>query len=1311
MPTQHDLFVSYADADRAWVEGYLLDALTAAGVDFHTEQAFALGKPRISEFDDAVHNSRKVLLVLSPAYMVDEDSSFVNLLAQHYGLETATWPVIPLILHPTTLPTRLSFLVPLDATDPDDRERVVERLCAELNAPAPAPAAVPPCPYPGMRPFTTEQAAAFYGRDAEIADAVDRLRRRPFLTVIGPSGSGKSSLVFAGIIPALQKSTLFGPGQWIVRSLRPGVTPLTELGRTVDLSAPVLAGTRLLLIIDQFEETFTLARGETAAFQQSLLKLMEVEDLFLVLTVRADFYPDLMASPLWEPIQKRRLEVTPLGEAQLREAIMRPAENVGVFVEAALVERLVADAAGEPGVLPLVQETLVLLWEKVERRYLPLRAYEALILPRGAYGGDGRTGLQVAISRRADDVYADLSEDGQAIARRIFLRLIQFGEGRADTRRQQTVEALRTTGDDPEIFDETLYMLTQNRLLTTSGDEKGSQRRVDISHEALIGGWYRLQEWLNLDREWLQLQEELRRLAMTWEESAREESHLPRWNTRLAMIYELSQHSEHARKLNVIEEAFFNAAVALREREATEKEQSRRSQQRRVIALVSSLALVAVLAIVAALITGQERRARSELRSRTFADEAIYQLDIDPEVSVLLASHALLHERYTYEAENALREALQESRIVRRIEHGVVSPRDAALSLDGGTFAVGDVFGKVYVGSSLSPEAVLTEFNLGVDASIWDMAFSVSGKLLGVVNGYGSVKVWNIQSGQEILHIQLDSEINGLAIHPDDNEIALQVKINEDLFEIQIWSLALNILTGRATVRKAYSSLTYSNDGQYLAIASLPDRVSLWDSRLQNEHVNWVVMADLGQGEEIRTIKFGSQHQLAVGSTQGKLNLWDLTDPGQPQLRFSEVDHSSGIYDVAISQDGQCVASVGRDHTARVWKINGDPIEILLGHTDEINAVAFVEPTSVKPPTPFCGEQLATVSGADGTVRIWNIGPSAEIRTVALHNDPIEAIDFSSDGLHLITASDDGSARIMTSDAFSEVAILSHTERINYAEFSQTGESVVTASNDGRAAIWQVAHPTDPVWLQPKAGRVFTAAFRPPSGAQVATGHENGEVVLWDRNSGKPLDVLLQGTGWINTIDFNKDGTQLVAGLAGTGLAYIVEIESNRITTLTLEVGTNIYDVAFGPDGESVYTLSSNGKVRLWRIQGRQNTYSYAEDSQVVQIHPGGAHSIAFDPTGRVLATGGRDGIIGVRNALSLQRNSLLTGNETVINDIVFSSDGRIIAAVTEDGQVRFYLESIHDLAIFAQEDRTTRLLTPAECQQFGINSDCGGDS
>src|SRR5262249_33310600 len=268
---------------------------------------------------------------------------------------------------------------------------------------------------------------------------------------------------------------------------------------------------RLLLLVDQFEETFTVARGDAAAFQQALLRLAETPGCYVALTARADFYADLMASPLWEQIQAQRAEVAPLGEAGLRRAIVRPAEQTGVAVEGALIERLAADAAGEPGVLPLIQETLVLLWEHLERRFLPMRAYEALILTRSSYGGqdgDEPNGLQVAIARRADATFAGLTPEQQPVARRIFLRLIQFGQGRADTRRQQPIGALRSAGDDLALFDATLQRLAASRLLTLSGEAtnyqgpktkdvidngvpsslvlRPSSVRVDISHEALI---------------------------------------------------------------------------------------------------------------------------------------------------------------------------------------------------------------------------------------------------------------------------------------------------------------------------------------------------------------------------------------------------------------------------------------------------------------------------------------------------------------------------------------------------------------------------------------------------------------------------------------------------------------------------------------------------------------------------------------------------------------------------------------------------------------------------------------------------------
>ena len=187
--------------------------------------------------------------------------------------------------------------------------------------------------------------------------------------------------------------------------------------------------------------------------------------------------------------------------AGLRRAIVRPAEDVGVYVEAALVERLLADAAGEPGVLPFVQETLALLWEHLERRFLPLRAYEALVLPSKAYQGAPRTGLQVAMARRADAALAALPDVQQVIARRIFLRLVQFGEGRADTRRQQAVEALRSDGEDPTEFDRVLAHLAATRLLTLGGDQADGNRKADIAHEALIKGWPTLAGWVADRRE------------------------------------------------------------------------------------------------------------------------------------------------------------------------------------------------------------------------------------------------------------------------------------------------------------------------------------------------------------------------------------------------------------------------------------------------------------------------------------------------------------------------------------------------------------------------------------------------------------------------------------------------------------------------------------------------------------------------------------------------------------------------------------------------------------------------------------------
>jgi formylglycine-generating enzyme required for sulfatase activity len=359
----------------------------------------------------------------------------------------------------------------------------------------------PACPYPGMRAFTGAEAPHFYGRDAEVQELLIRLRHERFLMVVGPSGSGKSSLVYAGLLPALTQSSYWPAGTWLVRDLRPGAHPLEALATTLGgapspetvmgLLAAHAPATRVLLVIDQFEELFALAARESQiAFIAALQTLRAEVRCTLLLTMRADFYADLMTSALWPVAPSQRLEVASLRGPALRAAITRPATRVGVTLEPDLLQRLLDEVGAEPGVLPLLQETLVLLWGTMKNRVLTLSAYEAL-------GATGQSGLAVALAAKADAMLAALSAESQRIARRIFLRLVQFGEGRPDTRRQQPIGALRAAGDDPTQFAATLQTLVDSRLLTLNGsDTADATTQVDIAHEVLIDGWPQLARWI-----------------------------------------------------------------------------------------------------------------------------------------------------------------------------------------------------------------------------------------------------------------------------------------------------------------------------------------------------------------------------------------------------------------------------------------------------------------------------------------------------------------------------------------------------------------------------------------------------------------------------------------------------------------------------------------------------------------------------------------------------------------------------------------------------------------------------------------------
>ncbi|HEX7837192.1 MAG TPA: CHAT domain-containing protein, partial [Kofleriaceae bacterium] len=380
-----------------------------------------------------------------------------------------------------------------------------------------------PCPYPGMRPYTADDAQGFHGRDAEIDELIGRLRAgEREIYVIGPSGSGTSSLVAAGVLPRLARGVT-GLGPFVVQSMRPGERPAARLGELLELSdpaltpadavAPLLAqrapGASVLIVIDQLEELFTLAEpGERERFWLAWRALRAEPRCAILFMLRADFHGAFMESPLWHG-RLSYLGVGPLRGEALRQAIVTPARDIGVHLAPELVERLLADVGSEPGVLPLLQETLGQLWDRRQGQTLTLADYQAL-------GEGDRSGLAVALARRADAVLRPLTSAQEAIARRILLRLISFGEGRSDTRRQQPRAKLRAGGDGAADFDRVLHQLIAARLLTADDDDHGREACVDLAHEVLIGSWPTLAGWIQTHRQEEQRRRQLEASAADW---------------------------------------------------------------------------------------------------------------------------------------------------------------------------------------------------------------------------------------------------------------------------------------------------------------------------------------------------------------------------------------------------------------------------------------------------------------------------------------------------------------------------------------------------------------------------------------------------------------------------------------------------------------------------------------------------------------------------------------------------------------------------------------------------------------------------
>ena len=1033
-------------------------------------------------------------------------------------------------------------------------------------------------PYKGLRPFLEADAEDFFGRELLTTELVERAATERFVAVVGPSGSGKSSVVRAGVVPALRARNLrvveVTPGAYPLEELEAALLRIAEnppaslleqlasdergLLRAVKRVLPGDAS-ELLLVLDQLEELFTLVGAERV--REHFLDSIEcaVRDphsrVRVVATLRADFYDrPLQYRGFAELVRDGAEVVLPLSPDELERAIAAPARQVGLRLEEGLLAEIVADVIDEPSALPLLQYALT---ELVERR-------DGDLLTRTAYREIG--GISGALAGSAESVYARLDDSGREAARQLFLRLVAIGSG-AITRRRVERRELDSLDGVSAVIDE----FGGARLLSFDRDPRTGEATVELAHEALLGAWERLRSWADGAREDVRLHRRLGIAAGEWDDAERDDSFLLR-GSRLARFESWAETSVITR--TELEDAFLGASLAERGRE---RERERRSVVRlRALAAILAVA-VAAAAALAVLAFVQSSRSKHEARianARRLAAASAANLTVDPELSILLALRAAETTPGLPEVVDALHHAVAATRLVRTI------PR-------GGSKAV-----------AFSPDGLRLATATGRGVTVWDaatgrrlhalpapgahaVAYSPDGSRLATRLDDGTILIFAAHGGRFESEVPDPNRIGtwgGLAFSPD----SLYLAADDYDAGVRIWDLhnarVVRTLPTTSTVCGVAWSGNEVAAGDCGGFYSY-SRVRLWDVRTRR-----LVAQTAENSNAVVSLAFDPDgRHVAVGSLGGTGTVADART-GATVLTLR--GHTGEILSVAYSADGSRIATAGSDGTARVWDAaDGRALLTLQAGSAAVDAVVF---------SPE-GTRLATAS-ADGNVRIWNIKPtgSREWLTIAAHPGGVESLLYADDGRTIAsTGFDDRHEKIWDArtgrflqsfnvykwpdvKAYGSIQADSRV-RASIGATSAGGYSTAIAGDMGT-----LVDPAGNAIAQLGAGHdgIYSVAFD-AAGTRLAVGNRDGTVVVYGVPSGRIESSIATGQGIVESVAFAGDGRTLATGGQDTTTRLWDAASGTALTTLTGQV-SSVSALAFAPGGAYLATGSLDGTIRVY---------------------------------------------------------------------------------------------------------------------------------
>jgi WD40 repeat protein len=1184
------------------------------------------------------------------------------------------------------------------------------------------------CPYRGLQAFDEDHSEFFFGRDGDIQRLLEKLKVTRFIAVIGSSGSGKSSLVRAGVVPSLKKGVLPESDTWNVRVFTPGAHPLAALAanllrlypneamnktldqlaadeRTLHLAASLglaerPSTERVVWVIDQFEEIFTLCADERerAQFLANLLYAAFIPNgrCAVILTLRADFYHKCAAYPeLSARLAEHQFLVSLMGQSNLRQAIEEPAWHVGLEFEQGLVETILDDVENQPGALPLLEHALLELWERRRGTMMTLEAYRE------------SGGVEGAIAKRADTIYVSFDPEQQTIVRRIMLRLTQPGEGTEDTRRRATMSELITREGESQMVEGVVQEMANARLLTTNTDEQSGEQIVDVSHEALIRGWPRLRKWIEEDRAGLRILRRLTEAAREWQ-TAKDESLLYR-GARLAQAVEWREKNEGA--LNEMEREFLNQSVA-------QHKAAERRRRRVIIGLASGLVIAVALAVLALFQWWRANEQTQIARSRQLAATSLSVIDAQPDLALLLSVEANRAHEST-EARSMLLIDMQYREYLSTFLHGhaaevhkvIFSPDGKLLASASGTngtdnsVRLWDVASGQLVGQPL----------IGHKGSVVSLSFSPDSKLLASADK-DEIILWDVAAlkpiGQPLKGHSGD--VLSLAFSPDSKLLASSSfgVVDDDGFptkgEIYLWDVATHERTGspfKGHDSPVYS-LAFSPDGKTLASGGGDDYYV--GSGRNYSIVLWNVAKGqalgqplLGHKNEVLSLAFSPDGKvLASGSADETVKLWDVArlKPVNNSSLLDKDHHTTKVLDVHFSRDGKTLisADTGNHVLMREPKFsttNGNNLTLesyfltkeingYVDNTRKIRSIAF-SPDESKWAMGGCRKMVVNSICIEGEVSIWNVAARLPI-SHPLSEDAgiVECVAFSPDGKTLASGGCD--------------------------------VSLGNICDGGKVRLWDMA--SGQLTGQPLAAASTTVSSLAysPDGKMLATGScgkyesgcKQGEIRLWNPETRQPISPPLIGhTNFVRMLVFSPDGKTLASSSGDNIILWNVqnrqplgEIIPGHLSAFLgakSSIESLTESIAFSPDGKMLAssgcgklgkrtdalgerTVCVEGEIRFWDVATRQL------QGQPLAGHTDTITSVAFSPDGKTLASasGSSDRTIKLWDIAT--RKSIgraFMGHIAGVKKVVFSPDGQTLASSSDGTDSKAYNILLWDVA------------------------------